>query len=165
VFKFGDAVAETIANNVRSKIIKEHLNDPAFYDKMSALLKEILDDLKAKRISYEEFLKQIAEEVIKPVQKGADADTPPELDTPAKRALYSNLPKPPHSSVVRDMDVDPRIKLVQAIDRIVKNSRQDNWRGNIAKENLIKEALFTELDLDEAEIERLFPIIVAQSEY
>jgi hypothetical protein len=26
-----DAVAETIANNVRSKIIKEHLNDPAFY--------------------------------------------------------------------------------------------------------------------------------------
>jgi type I restriction enzyme R subunit len=30
-----DAVAETIANNVRSKIIKEHLNDPAFYDKMA----------------------------------------------------------------------------------------------------------------------------------
>jgi type I restriction enzyme R subunit len=32
------AVAETIANNVRRKIIKEHLNDPAFYDKMSVLL-------------------------------------------------------------------------------------------------------------------------------
>jgi type I restriction enzyme R subunit len=32
-----DAVAETIENNVRSKIIKEHLNDPAFYEKMSAL--------------------------------------------------------------------------------------------------------------------------------
>ena len=32
------AVAETIANNVRSKIIKEHLSDPAFYDKMSALV-------------------------------------------------------------------------------------------------------------------------------
>ena len=28
------AVAETIANNVRKKIIKEHLNDPAFYDKI-----------------------------------------------------------------------------------------------------------------------------------
>jgi type I restriction enzyme R subunit len=36
------AVAETIENNVRSKIIKEHLNDPAFYDKMSALLDEII---------------------------------------------------------------------------------------------------------------------------
>ena len=30
------AIAETIENNVRSKIIKEHLNDPAFYDRMSA---------------------------------------------------------------------------------------------------------------------------------
>ena len=54
-------MAETIANNVRSKIIKEHLNDPAFYDRMSALLKEILADLKAKRIDYEEFLKRIAD--------------------------------------------------------------------------------------------------------
>jgi type I restriction enzyme R subunit len=34
-----EAVAETIENNVRSKIIKEHLNDPAYYEKMSALLK------------------------------------------------------------------------------------------------------------------------------
>ena len=34
-----DAVAETIANNVRSKIIKEHLNDPAYYDRMSTLLR------------------------------------------------------------------------------------------------------------------------------
>src|SRR3981081_637972 len=31
-------------------VIRGHLNDPAFYDKMSALLKEILADLKALRI-------------------------------------------------------------------------------------------------------------------
>src|SRR5438093_3324114 len=30
-----EAVAETIENNVRRKIIKEHLNDPAYYEKMS----------------------------------------------------------------------------------------------------------------------------------
>ena len=51
-----DAVAETIANNVRSKIIKEHLNDPAYYDRMSKLLEEIIADLKAKRLDYEEYL-------------------------------------------------------------------------------------------------------------
>ena len=39
-----NAIAETIENNVRSKIIKEHLNDPAFYEKMSALLDEIIAD-------------------------------------------------------------------------------------------------------------------------
>ena len=37
-----DAIAETIENNVRRKIIKEHLNDPAFYETMSALLDEII---------------------------------------------------------------------------------------------------------------------------
>ena len=43
-----DAIAETIENNVRSKIIKEHLNDPAYYEKMSALLDEIIAARKAK---------------------------------------------------------------------------------------------------------------------
>jgi type I restriction enzyme R subunit len=37
-----DAIAETIENNVRRKIIKEHLTDPAYYEKMSALLDEII---------------------------------------------------------------------------------------------------------------------------
>jgi type I restriction enzyme R subunit len=45
-----NAIAETIENNVRSKIIKEHLNDPAYYDKMSALLDEIIAMRKAKAI-------------------------------------------------------------------------------------------------------------------
>ena len=38
-----NAIAETIENNVRSKIIKEHLSDPAFYEKMSAQLREIIE--------------------------------------------------------------------------------------------------------------------------
>ncbi len=160
-----DAVAETIANNVRSKIIKEHLNDPAFYDKMSALLKEILDDLKAKRISYEKFLKRLAEEVIKPVQKGTDANTPTELNTPAKRALYSNLPEPRESSMLGDVDVNPRLQMALHIDYTVRNSRPDNWRGNVAKENLIKQALLPVLNFDEEEVERIFPVIIAQTEY
>jgi type I restriction enzyme, R subunit len=160
-----EAVAETIANNVRSKIIKEHLNDPAFYDKMSALLKEILDDLKAKRISYEKFLKKVAEEVIKPLQKGTGTDTPAELDTRAKQALYSNLPEPKETSMVRDGDVNPRLRLAIAIDHTVRSSRPDNWRGNVAKENLIKQALLPVLDFDEDEVERIFPVIVAQTEY
>src|SRR6185312_943476 len=55
------AIAETIENNVRSKIIKEHLNDPAFYEKMSALLDEIIAARHARAIEYEEYLKRIAE--------------------------------------------------------------------------------------------------------
>ena len=54
-------MAGTIENNVRSKIIKEHLNDPAYYEKMSALLDEIIAARRAKAIAYEEYLQRIAE--------------------------------------------------------------------------------------------------------
>jgi len=162
-----NAVAETIANNVRSKIIKEHLNDPAFYDKMSALLKEILDDLKAKRISYEQFLKKMAEQIIKPVQKGVADDTPKQLDTPGKRALYSNL-KPaedPMSCKLNDGDDDPVMRLALTIHMIVKEVRPADWRGVTARENIIKAALLPILGYDETEVERIFLILTAQSEY
>lgn len=52
-----NAVAETIENNVRSKIIKEHLNNPAYYEKTSALLNEIITARKARAVEYEEYLK------------------------------------------------------------------------------------------------------------
>lgn len=143
------AVAETIANNVRSKIIKEHLNDPAFYDKMSALLTEILADLKAKRISYEEFLKQIAE-VAKSVQKGTSDETPERLNTPGKRALYNNLGN----------NEDLALK----IDEAVKRERPDGWRGVQAREQVIKAAMW-EILKDVDEVERIFMIVRAQREY
>ena len=56
-----NAIAETIENNVRRKIIKEQLNDPAYYENMSALLDEIIAARKAKAIEYEEYLKRIAD--------------------------------------------------------------------------------------------------------
>ncbi len=79
-------------NNVRSKIMKVHLRDPDFYDSMSELLTDILDSLRQKQIDYEEFLKQISD-VAKRVQLGTAADTPADLNTNAKRALYNNLGK------------------------------------------------------------------------
>jgi len=145
-----EAVAEAIANNVRSKIIKDHLNDPAFYDRMSALLKEILSDLKALRIDYEEFLKRIAD-LAKQVQTGKAADTPEKLNTPGKRALYNNLNK------------DEALAL--RIDETVRRVRPNAFRGNQAKENVIKAALLPLLGKDRAEVERVFLIIKAQPEY
>ena len=57
---------------------------------MSALLDEIIAARKAKAIEYEEYLKRIAE-LAKKVEAGQAEDTPEELDTPGKRALYNNL--------------------------------------------------------------------------
>src|SRR6266853_934699 len=85
-----NAIAETIENNVRSKIIKEHLSDPAYYEKMSALLDEIIAARKARAIEYEEYLKRIAD-LARKVEAGHGDETPEKLDTPGKRALYNNL--------------------------------------------------------------------------
>jgi len=83
-----EAIAETIENNVRSKIIKEHLNDPAYFEAMSALLDEVIKARKAKAIEYEEYLRRIAA-LAKRVDAGQADETPKSLDTPGKRALYT----------------------------------------------------------------------------
>jgi type I restriction enzyme R subunit len=167
------AVAETIANNVRSKIIKEHLNDPAFYDKMSALLKEILDDLRAQRIDYEQFLKRIAN-VANQVQAGHADNTPEELKhSPALRALYHNLQNPDaptandhlaDGSTAYSVSGDPALNLAKSIDAAVRKARPDAWRGVQAREQVIKGALWGVLK-DESEVERIFLIVRAQREY
>jgi type I restriction enzyme, R subunit len=166
------AVAETIANNVRSKIIREHLNDPAFYDTMSALLGEILADLKAARIDYAEFLRRMAE-LAKSVQAGTSGDTPAQLDTPGKRALYSNLWAAANEANRDRMSDgkgrygaggDPILDLALRLDAAVKRQRPNSWRGVRAKEQVIKSALFAELG-DIAAVEQIFLIVKAQPEY
>ncbi|HRH98454.1 MAG TPA: DUF3387 domain-containing protein, partial [Prosthecobacter sp.] len=169
------AVAETIANNVRSKIVQEQLNNPAFYEKMSELLKEIIADLRAKRISYEQFLKQMAE-LAKQVHAGTSATTSPKLNTPGKRALYDNLlPKASSQdgAVVgeavaaygADLDARHALNLVLKIDEVVKLVRPAGWRGIKARENVIKAAIKPLLNDDKNEVERIFLILVAQKEY
>ncbi|WP_208180038.1 HsdR family type I site-specific deoxyribonuclease [Sinorhizobium medicae] len=144
-----EAIAETIENNVRSKIVKERLNDPDFFDRISALLDEIIRDRRAKALEYEAYLRRMAE-IVKTLAAGKTDDTPAQLDTPGKRALYNNLGK--------------NEELAMRLDHAVKISRSDDWRGVEAKERAIKAALYRELQ-DKDEVERVFVIIKAQREY
>lgn len=163
-----DAIAETIENNVRSKIIKEALTDPAYFEKMSALLDEIIKLRKEKAIEYEEYLKQIAELAAK-VQAGKADDTPATLDTPGKRALYNNLKDAvPMQALAEPInpygDEDSALRLALQLDEVVRKARPDEWRGVTPKENKIKAALYEVLkDIDA--VERVFLIIKAQAEY
>lgn len=159
-----DAIAEIIENNVRSRIIKEHLNDPAFYENISALLCEIIAARKAKAIEYEEYLKRIAE-LIKNLMAGHIEDAPEQLKaSPALRALYHNL-KQSEASGDYSVQGDPVLTLAQQIDETVKEVRPDGWRGIQARENIIKAALLPLLGDDVSEVERIFLVIKAQKEY
>ena len=166
-----EAVAETIENNVRSKIIKEHLNDPAYYEKMSALLDEIIAARKAKAMEYEEYLKRIAE-LAKQVEAGKAEETPEQLNTPGRRALYNNLKQ--GAGRTNGVDEVPAIHeettqedvlaLAIKIDETVKRVRPDGWRGIEPRERVIKQGLYNILQ-DVAEVERIFLIIKQQKEY
>jgi type I restriction enzyme R subunit len=168
-----DAIAETIENNVRRKIIKEHLNDPAYYERMSSLLDEIIALRKAKAIAYEDYLRRIAQVAVA-VQTGHTDDTPEPLKRSAGlRALYNKLKEkdgnlahaghvasPPPDSI----SGNPALDLAQRLDRVVREERQEGWRGVQAREEEIKYALYKVLK-DAEEVERIFPVILAQKEY
>lgn len=162
------AVAETIENNVRKKIIREHLVDPAFFDDMSTLLAAIIRERKENAISYEEYLKRIAK-LVQQVNEGKTEDTPEEIQTNAQKALYNNLGKDE--------------TLAMLVDDAVKTSKRDGFRGNLAKEREIKFAIYNTLrgytrgedtvtlgdppvpyGLEET-VERIFKIIVEQKDY
>jgi len=144
-----EAVAETIANNVRSKIIRDQLIDPAFFEEMSVVLSEIIKERKEKAINYEQYLKKIAS-LAQKVYDGKSDDTPAELKTPGQVSLYNNL--------------DKDVELAIACDKSVRYVKKADWRGNIQKENEIKAAVYELLEEIE-EVERIFGIIKQQPEY
>ena len=169
-----NAIAEAIENNIRRTILKEHLIDPAYYDKMSKLLDEIIADRKAKAVEYEQYLRRIAE-LAQNVEAGFAEEIPEQLKrSPALRALYNNLKKAAETPARADrvaeesgeytVSGDHVLNKAVEIDAAVKRVRPDGWRSVLAKEQVIKGALFKILK-DEAEVERIFPIIEAQGEY
>lgn len=169
-----EAVSETIENNVRSKIVRDHAHDPAFYGKMSDLLLEVIHFRKEQASQYEEYLQRIAD-LVKKVDQG-HADKLPEAlkSSAARRALYSNLKD---SVVLREPSKvrglaeaaartgDAALSLATLVDEAVRESRQDDWRGVEPKERAIKRSLYEVLGNHDQEVERIFSIIKAQGEY
>lgn len=163
-----ESIAETIENNVRSKILKEQLTDPAYFAKMSALLDEIIRLRKEKAIEYEEYLARIAD-VARKVSAGKADDTPLQLKTTGQLALYNNLKDHVAAGVAQEPvapygDKTQTLDTALKLDAAIKARRPDGWRGVVAKEQMVKQAMFDVLK-DIQEVNRLFPIVVAQSEY
>ena len=149
-----EAVAEAIENNVRRLIIEEKPTNPKYYERMSFLLDELIVDRKKKAIEYKNYLKKITE-LIKKVRDTGKAKYPDSIETNAMRSLYDNL------------DNDENIAV--SVHKNIIKSKQDDWKGNKMKEKKIrigiKKAL-SKYDLDDEEnVEKVFKIAEAQSEY
>ena len=168
-----NAIAETIENNVRSTIIQEHLNNPAYFDKMSSLLDEVIKFRKEQADKFEEYLSKIGL-VAGGVRVGHADDTPEVLKRSAGlRAIYDNLPspeKPVAESGVRDdggmlPTPDPKLDLAVMLDEAIKRVRNADWRGHAAREQRIKREALWPLLQNINEVERIFNIIKQQPDY
>ena len=118
-------------------------------------------------------------ELAKQVEAGQAEDTPKQLDTPGRRALYNLLRQGTTADGGRHVaqavdrfdvsgnggaDTDDALAMALRIDETVKRTRSDAWRGVPPKENVIKAALYAYLH-NPAEVERIFLIIRQQKEY
>ena len=111
-----EAAAETIENNVRRLIIDETPTNPKYYEKMSILLDELIKQRKEQVSDYEEYLKKIVELTKKVKNPSYSNNYPKSINSSAKRALYDNL--------------DQNEELSLAIDKEIRYSKPDGWRGN-----------------------------------
>lgn len=143
-----EAVAEIIENNVRSKIVEEHLLDPKYFDKMSVLLQELIARRKQETIDYQQYLKEMAT-LIANVNKGKKSNVPESLNTKGKLALYHTL--------------DENEPLALACEEAVQYAKQDGFRENLAKQKLVKKAIYGVVE-DINKVEEVYKIIDAHKD-
>ncbi len=135
-------------NILASKKHRHIINDVADIVDYKDLFKKVEN-----AIEYEDYLKQVAA-LSKQVMAGKSDDTPVQLNTPGRLALYNNLlnKSTPTQGIVAEVgNRHGVLELAIEIDTKIKSVRSDDWRGTKAKEQIIKAALYEILDdIDEA---------------
>ena len=146
-----EAAAEAIENNIRKKIVEKILINPKYYEKLSAILDELIKSRHEGAIAYEMMLEKYIELVKDAESPENNARYPEDIrHSAALRAFYDNCGE------------DEMLAL--ALDRAVKESKQADFRHNLVKERRIKKALLAVLnDIDE--VERIYNIVAEQGEY
>ena len=161
-----NAVAEGIINNVRKVIIREQLTDPRFYEQMSRLLEDLIEQSRADAAEYEEFLRR-AEALVKRLAAREPDEGVPSLLHGKREAtvIYGNLDSLPHETFRSPSGDDERAELAAQIDLVVREQAPAGWKGDQAREAQVKNALFPVLAHDREATQALFEIIKNQPGY
>jgi type I restriction enzyme R subunit len=146
-----EAAAEAIENNIRKKIVEKILINPKYYEKMSVILDELIRLRREGAAEYEALLARYIDLVKKAENPENNPHYPERIrHSSALRAFYDNCGEDEALAV--------------ALDKAVRESKQDGFRYNMFKERKIKQALFLILK-DHDEVERVYNIVVEQEEY
>jgi type I restriction enzyme R subunit len=160
-----NAIAETIINNVRKTIIRDQLTDPKFYDEMSKLLNDLIQQSRVDAAAYEAFLRR-AEEIVLRIAKRDTGDAPASLDGNREAAvLFNNLGSLPATVFKCPQDEDGQAQLALQLDLAVRETSPKNWKGDPTREAQILNALFPLLSRDREATQAIFEIIKNQPGY
>ncbi|TQF73347.1 type I restriction endonuclease subunit R [Rhodococcus spelaei] len=146
-----EAVAETIANNMRKVIIDEHALNPKYYDKMSELLDAIIEQRRQQAIDYQEYLAKLLDAAKKLGAKESDTKYPDWADNGARRALIDFGWSDPATPI--------------QVDTAILTSKPHDWVGNTMKEKVVKRAISRTLDDSFDRLDELFDLVKARDEY
>lgn len=145
-----NAVAETLEANMRKVIIQEMPINPAYYEKMSVLLTELIRQRKSAALDYEILLNKLAE-LAKRVDPGAQKSIYPEaINSPAKQALYDNL--------------ESNQELALVLDQEIRYGKKVDWVGDIIKEREVKNIIKKYIS-DPELVKSVLDIVRKQKEY
>ncbi|GAA9128989.1 HsdR family type I site-specific deoxyribonuclease [Helicobacter pylori] len=149
VFKNESSMAESIANNTRKRIIEKEASDPRYYEKLSSLLNDLINQFREKKLTYLEYLQQI-HNLAKQVIHKEDKNYPKKINTNALKTLYDNL--------------DQNEALALEIDACIRDNKKDGWVGHNQKEKNLKIALRKIIN-DESLLENTFNLAKHIDEY
>jgi len=146
-----EAVAETIANNIRKVIVDEHAMNPKYYDSMSSLLDAIIEQRRQGALDYKAYLEQLIAHAKKVGSKESDTVYPDWAVNGAQRAIvdfgWTDLATP-----------------IQ-IDTAVRLSKPHDWVGNKMKEKVVARAIRQVLPDGFDRFNELFDLVRARNEY
>ena len=166
-----EAVAETIENNVRRLIVQEKPVNPRYYEKMSELLDELIEERRQGAADYKEYLSWMIELSKRVMRTGEQSSYPARIHTAALRSLYDNLPED-RSDGSRVLGgegsisnyADTRELAAIELDSTIRNVKKADWRGNRFKEREVLSAIALMLG-DDHLAKEIFEIVKAQDEY
>jgi len=146
-----EAVAETIANNIRKVIVDERPLNPKYYDRMSELLDAVLEERRRGSLDYKAYLAKLVDQAAKLGKGESETEYPAWADNGGRRALVDFF--------------GPEDVLAAGVDEAVLNSKPDSWLGNPLKERKVKLAVKAVLPPDFDRLDDLFELVKARDEY
>lgn len=145
-----NGMAEAIENNVRRKIVDENPINPKYYEQMSVLLDELIEQRRKGVLNYQDYLRkiaQLAKQVICPPQ----SDYPKTINTAGKQAIFDNF--------CQDEN------WVNRLHDAIQAHKQDGYLNNRMKQRHLKNQLNPLFDEQGLNADDVLALIMRQTEY